>query len=117
MNDDPTQDPGGTEHARLLLAQSETALSEALMAFDLTAQRLNSGEAVPPADIAKAYSALSQARTKLINEVKEHDKRVLRAEGRDAETSLDLEAIRVEIGRRLDRIRSGLDEKGLSGLS
>lgn len=110
MTDDPSQS-ADTKRARQMLAQSEKALDEILTAFDVMAERVRSGDDVSPIELTKACTALSQARTRLINEVKEHDKRALRAEGCDREAPLDLEAVRFEIGRRLDRIRAALDEE------
>ena len=114
MHDDPSR-IAGTERARQMLAQSEKALDEILTAFDLMAERIRAGADVPATEMARSFTALSQARTRLINEVKEHDKRVLLAEGVDAAAPLDLEAVRVEIGRRLDRIRAALDEENIPG--
>ncbi len=108
-DDDPSQNDEATERARFLLSQSEKALDEVLFVFDSLSERLRTeGEPNSP-EVMRAVTAMSQARSRLINEVKEHDKRVIRSEGRDAEAPLDLDAIRAEIGRRIDRIRAALD--------
>ncbi len=112
MDDDPST-PAGTDHARRMLDQSEKALDEILIAFDLMAERIKTGDDIPATELTRSFTALGQARTRLINEVKEHEKRVLRAEGLDPEAALDLDAIRFEIGRRLDRIRAALDEEAV----
>ena len=112
QDDDPSQNEA-TERARVLLAQSEKALDEILTAFDLVSEKIRVDGDVSSAEIARSFTALSQARTKLINEVKEHDKRVLLAEGRNSEAPLDLESVRAEIGRRIDRIREGRDAEGV----
>ena len=105
MPDDPSE-MEDTARAMQLLAQSETALAEILVAFDLMAERLKSDGTPSDVDMAKLYQNTSQARSRLINEVKEHEKRTARAEGLDASAPLDLDAIQCDIGRRLDRIRA-----------
>ncbi len=112
MNDDPNRQ-ADTDRARQQLARSEKALAEVVRAFELMAERMQT-EDVSAAELTKTLTAHSQARTRLQDEVKEHDNRVLLAEGRVAEAPLDLEAIRVEIGRRIDSIRHALDEEELS---
>lgn len=113
MNDDPDQ-KAHSERALHLLAQSSQALDEALFAFDLMARGIREGEQLAPLDLAKVMTAIGTTRTKLISEVKEHDHRVLLSEGRIGDAPLDLDAIRSEIGRRLDRIHAALDEDGVS---
>ena len=113
MTDDPSRQ-AMTDRARRLLAQSEKALDDMLTAFDVMAERMHAGEDVPASELAKSLTALSQARTRLINEVKEHDNRDLFSGGRPEEAPLDLEAIRAEIGRRIGRIRDALDEEEIS---
>ena len=112
MNDEPTRQ-ADTNRARKSLAQSEKALAEVVRAFELMAERMQV-EDVPAAELTKTLTAHSQARTRLQDEVKEHDNRVLFAEGRLAEAPLDLDAIRAQIGCRLSRIRKALDEEKLS---
>lgn len=112
MNDDPTRQ-ANTDRARQALAQSEKALAEVVRAFELMAERMQA-EDVPAAELTRTLTAHSQARSRLQDEVKEHDNRVLLAEGRLAAAPLDLEAIRTAIGSRLSRIRNALDEEELS---
>ena len=114
QDDDPSQKED-TAGARQLIAQSEMAFEEAMIAFDMMKRRVDDGENVPPKDITALYVQLSQSRTRLINEVREHDKRIARAEGLDDTAPLDLDALRSSIGSRLDRIRQESDSKGFSG--
>lgn len=114
MPDDPSQKED-TAGARQLIARSEMAFEDAMTALDIIKRRVDDGDYVPPGDIAKLYQQLSASRIKLIDEVREHDKRIARAKGLDASAPLDLEALRSEIGRRLDRIRAESGSKGFSG--
>ena len=113
MNDDPS-DMAGINRAQFLLDQSGKALGDMLTAFDIMAERMRSGDDVSVSELAKSLTAMSQARTRLINEVKEHDDRGLFSGGNAGEAALDLESIRTDIGRRLDRIREALDTEGFS---
>lgn len=115
MPDDDPSHKEDTAGARQLIARSEMAFEEAMTAFDSMKRRIEGGEFVEPKDIAGLYVQLSQSRTKMINEVREHDKRIARAEGLDDTAPLDLDALRSSIGRRLDRIRDEGGSKGFSG--
>lgn len=110
MNDEPDEE-AYAERALQLLEQSRTALEDVLHGFDLMAKRIRAGEELSQAELSRALIALGQTRMKLIDEVKQHDHRVLLAEGRIADAPLDLEAIRIAIGSHIDRISTTLDEE------
>ena len=104
MADDPSA-IAGTESARRSLDRSEKSMEGLLTAFDEMAERILNGEDVTIAEMSKARVALSYVRAQLVTEVNKHEERVLVSEGLVAHAPLDLDRIRGDIGRRLDRLR------------
>ena len=97
------------EHARSLLRESEVALRDVLDALDILRARIRAGDDVPPAELSRALTAFSQARTRLTEEVTRHEDRILLATKRVASAPLDFDELRASLGRKIDRIRADLD--------
>ena len=76
--------------------------------------RLSVGEEVT-ADVSKAPMALASVRASILDEVRRNESRILQAEGLMATAELDLDQIRFDIGRRLDRIRDARGADGVPG--
>ena len=108
MTDDPAE-LAGTLRARSMLADSEAAMADILAAFSLMTERMLSDDSVPTSELPKMLTAFGQIRAKLIEEVTKHENRVLYNEGRVAHAPLDFDALRDEIGGKLDRIRAAGD--------
>lgn len=108
MTKDPS-DQADTSDARSLLENSEEALRDALTALNTLSRRVRDGEDIPPAEFTRTLTSLSQARTRLTEEVTRYEDRMLRARQRVADAALDFDAIRSEIGGKIDRIRASLD--------
>ncbi|QMU57718.1 MAG: hypothetical protein GKR98_05595 [Boseongicola sp.] len=104
----------GTNGARVLLMHSEQALEDVLAAFALLAKRIKDGDLPSDTDFAQSCRVLARTRITLIEEIQKHEKRVLVAKGNAAEAPLDFDAIKDEIGRKLDRLR---EQKGSGGAS
>ena len=102
---DTTDDPAGTARARNLLASSEQALDDLLAAFNLMAEQVRRGDTVRKAELASAIVALTKCRTNIIEEIQKHERRVLSSAGLSTAVDLDFDAVRRDIGRRLDRLR------------
>lgn len=113
MADDP-EVPEGTEHARWMLRQSEKALRDVLDGFDAMRQMMLSGEAPSISDISKARTALGNARAQLLDEVNKYEKHILLSNRLVDEAPLDLDTLKDQIGRHLDRIRDARDADGIS---
>ncbi len=95
----------GTEDARLLLEDSQRSIREMLFVFKVLSERLDGGDAVPQAELTKAITSLAGARNKLLDEVRRYEDRVLRDKKLTADSILDFDELRAELGRKLDRIR------------
>ena len=105
MPDDPSK-LAGTIVSREMLERSEKAMEDILAAFELMAERLLTGEdEMSMGELSRARLALGQTRSQLIDEVNKHEKRVLLSKGLVADSPLDFDVIRDEIGSQLDRIR------------
>ena len=91
MAEDPS-DQLGTERARSVLKA-----------------RVRQGSGVPPAELSRALTAFSQARTRLTEEVTKHEDRILLSRKRVASAPLDFEELRASLGSKIDRIRADLD--------
>ncbi|MEM8801932.1 MAG: hypothetical protein AAGF55_05305 [Pseudomonadota bacterium] len=115
MHDDDPSHKEDTAGVWQLITESEVAFRDAMTAFNLMKRRIDDGEFVQPKDVTGLYLQLSQSRSKLINEVREHDKRIARAEGLDDTAPLDLDELRSKIGGRLNRIRDESRSKEFSG--
>ena len=113
MTDDPAA-KAGTEGARRLLADSEAVLEDLIDGFRKMSDRLSDGEDVS-AEVSKARTALASVRAAILDEVRRHESRVLKAEGLTATADLDLDQIRFDIGCRLDRSRDARGTKGVPG--
>ncbi len=113
MADDPTI-IAGTFHSRRMLAQSEKAMEDILAAFELMAERILEGENVSLAELTRSRTAMAQVRAQMVEEVNKHEKRVLQSMGLTADSALDFDAIRCEIGSRLDRVRAARGSEGVS---
>lgn len=114
MADDDPAKLAGTRHARSMLAESETALSDVLVAFNLMTEHLLSDEGLSPGDVVRLLGIFAQTRTKLIDEVTKYENRVLFNEGKVAHAPLDFDKLRDQIGSKLDRIRASRGSEGLS---
>ena len=104
MTDDP-KISAGTEGARRLLTESEHVLEDLLTVFQAMRIRAVSGDDRADADLVRSGVAMASVRTTLMKEVRRHEARVLDTEGLADAVQLDLDDIRSQIGRRLDRIR------------
>ena len=104
MTDDPAAE-AGTEGARKLLVESEAVLEDLLAGFRNMSERLAEGKDVAQTEVSRTRTALAGVRATLLDEVKRHEARVFNTKGLTATAPLDLDAIRSQIGRRLDRIR------------
>lgn len=109
MADDPSV-LAGTVSARFALEQSEVALMDVIEAFQIIAKRMKDSEdEISLAELQRAKTAMAQVRNQLVDEVKNHEKRVLQSEGLVADAPLDFDTIRASIGRKLDSIRDAGD--------
>ena len=104
MADDPSA-IAETKRARWRLEQSEKSMEDLLAAFDLMAERMMKGEEVTIAEISKARTAIGYVRAQLMDEVNKYEERVLTEKGLVEHAPLDFDAIRRDVGRRLDRLR------------
>ena len=111
MTDDPAA-KAETEGARRLLADSEAVLEDLIDGFRRMSDRLSVGEDVT-VEVSKAPMALASVRASILDEVRRNESRILQAEGLMA--TADLDQIRFDIGRRLDRIRDARGADGISG--
>ena len=111
MTDDPAA-KAETEGARRLLADSEAVLEDLIDGFRRMFDRLSVGEDVTVED-SKAPMALASVRAPILDEVRRNESRILQAEGLMA--TADLDQIRFDIGRRLDRIRDARGADGVPG--
>ena len=106
MSDDPYV-AAGTSKARWLLAESEEALWDVLQALKLMRKRMEAGENLSPAEMQKGLMVLGATRSKLLEEVRKHERQIFFENGLLADAPLNFEEIRGEIGRSLDRLRAG----------
>ena len=105
MTDDPSK-LAGTIASRELLSKSEKSMQDILAAFELMAERiLEDKENLSKAELSQARIALAQTRSQLVDEVNKYEQRVLLSKGLVANAPLDFDAIRAEVGGKLDRIR------------
>ncbi|MEO0917478.1 MAG: hypothetical protein AAFY31_10930 [Pseudomonadota bacterium] len=107
MADDPS-DFSDIDRSRALLAESDEALREALAAFAILKERLLADETVPPTELAKALTSISQNRGRVTDDMRKHEDRILFNTKRVAHAPLDFDQLRFEIGSTLDRIRTTL---------
>ncbi len=104
MTDDPSK-KAGTDDARLLLRQGERALRDLLIAFDLLSDRIMDGDLPKTSDLAMVCATHAKVRTSLLEEIQKHERRVVISEGLTNDAPLDLDTLRHEIGRKIDRVR------------
>jgi len=104
MTDDPIGKTGA-DASRRLLAQSEQILRDLMAAFETAAGRLRATDAPLDTDISSAIVMLAKTRTTVIQEIQTNDKRVQLSGGVFTHRPHNFDAVRGEIGRRLDRIR------------
>ena len=112
MADDPSV-KAGTGDARLLLESGEKALRDLLIAFDLLSERILDGDLPEERDLARTCVTLAKVRSTLMEEIQKHERRVLMSEGLRDEAPIDFEAVRKDIGRRIDRITEQEETKGI----
>jgi hypothetical protein len=93
MTDDPYR-LAGTDHARRMLRESETALWDVLAALNLMKRRLAADEEMPPAEMQKALLALGTTRRRLLDEVRNHERQIFFEHGLIDDAPLDFDAIR-----------------------
>ncbi len=103
MAEDPSV-KAGTGDARLLLESGEKALRELLIAFDELSERIRDGDLAAERDLARTCVTLAKVRSTLMEEIQKHERRVLMSEGLNDEAPIDFDAIRKDIGRRIDRL-------------
>ncbi|MEM6385763.1 MAG: hypothetical protein AAF718_05950 [Pseudomonadota bacterium] len=111
---DESSDFSDIERSRELLEQSDEALQEALLAFAILKERLLADETVPPSDVAKALTNISQHRGRVTDDMRKHEDRLLFQSKRVANAPLDFDKLRSDIGRKVDRIRDALRTRGIS---
>ena len=104
MADDPSA-LAETQSARDKLRRSERSMELLLEAFDDLIERLRNGENVTVAEMSKTRSAMIHVRSQLVDEVNKYEESILFSEGLVEHAPLDLDAIRRDVGRRLDRLR------------
>ncbi|SFS07935.1 hypothetical protein SAMN05444714_0976 [Yoonia litorea] len=75
-------------------------------------EQLRAGEGTKPADVLKKIGELQTAHIKVLEQEKAYHDSLGQKDGPEA---LDFDAIRAEIGRRLDRIRAVQDADDVSG--
>lgn len=105
MTDDPTGQTGA-DASRRLLAQSEQILRDLMAAFETAAGRLRATDALPDTDISSAIVMLAKTRTTVIQEIQTNDKRDQLSGGVFSHKPHNFDAVRDELGRKLDRIRN-----------
>jgi len=110
MADEPSV-KAGTGDARLLLESGEKAMRDLLMAFDNLSGQVRGGDVPPERDLARACVTLTRVRTTLMEEIQKHERRVLMSEGLTDEAPIDFDAIRTDIGRRIDNLIKQEKEK------
>jgi hypothetical protein len=98
--------PKRTKHARWMLRQSEKALRDVLDGFDAMQEMMQSGEAPSISEIMKARTALGNTRAQLLEEVNKYERHILLSKGLIDEAPIDFDAIKDQIGSRLDRLRA-----------
>ena len=113
MTDEPTG-KAGTERARDLLERTANLLSDYMISFEIMANELQRGGVVKDTDFARTLTGISKTRSQLLGEIKAYERHVLKEGGLLPDAPLDLDAIRAEIGRRLDRFREAQRAKGVS---
>ena len=113
MADDPEVSQE-TKHARWMLGQSEKALEDILVAFEEMRLQILEGGTLTGGDLTKARISLGQTRAQLLDEVNKYERHVLLSNGLTAEAPLNFDAIKDQIGSRLDRIRIARDAEGFS---
>lgn len=104
MTDDSTGKTGA-DASRRLLEQSEQILRDLLAAFDTVSGRMRAAEAPLDSDISSAIVMLARTRTTVIQEIQTNDKRVQLSGGVISKKPHNFDAVRDDLGRRLDRIR------------
>jgi len=113
MNDDPSG-KAGTGPSRWLLGAGGTAVEDLLAALRLLSLRPRTDEDPALVSLAQARTALGQMRAQLIEEVLRHEQRIPDSEQPVAEAPVDFDAVKCEIGSRLDRIRDARRAGGVS---
>ncbi|MBT8423622.1 MAG: hypothetical protein KJO67_01505 [Silicimonas sp.] len=104
MTDDP-KISAGTEGARRLLTESAHVLEDLLTGFDAMRIRAVREDDLADGKVTQSNVAMASVRMTILKEVRRHEARVLDTEGLADAVRLDLDDIRSQIGRRLDRIR------------
>ena len=94
MTDDDPAEMAGTLRARSMLEESQAAMADLLIAFNLMTEHMLSDDSLSPADITKLLGISAQVRTKLIDEVTKYENRVLFNAGKVAHAPLDFDEIR-----------------------
>ncbi|MGR3513304.1 MAG: hypothetical protein ACU0GG_11100 [Paracoccaceae bacterium] len=113
MADDPS-DFSDIERSRELLVESDEALREALAAFAILKERLLADETVPPTELAKALTSISQNRGRVTDDMRKHEDRILFRSKRVANAPLDFDQLRSDLGCKIDRLRRSLGTGGVS---
>lgn len=107
MADDPS-DFSDIERSRELLVESDEALREALAAFAILKERLLADETVPPTELARALTSISQNRGRVTDDMRKHEDRILFRSKRVANAPLDFDQLRSDLGGKIDRLRRSL---------
>lgn len=113
MPDDPSILHGAFKSRRMLEA-TETAMAGYLASFDALAQRLLDGDRVTIGETTQSLVAVAKMRLQLIEGIRAYEKHAFHANGADGGPDLDLDALRDEVGRRLDRLRAARGAGGVS---
>lgn len=98
-----------------LLAEAEAHYEDALEAVRALKARLAEGAEPPAAEISRIAQDYRRATQTLFDERKRLDDQRKREAGVVHDYALDLDAARVEIGRKLDRLRAARGAAGVSG--
>ena len=101
-----------TAAARFVLDQSEDLLRNIIVQMQAMVSRIEASEEVTQSEVSKVVSNLNQNRSRLIDEVSKHENRILIEQKRVAHAPLDFDELRLEIGRKIDRIRNAIDPDG-----
>lgn len=104
MADDPSA-IAETKSARNRLKRSERSMELLLEAFDDLIERLKNGDGVTVTEMSKTRTAMINVRSQLVDEVNKYEESILLSEGLVEHAPLDFDAIRRDVGRRLDRLR------------
>ena len=104
MTDDPA-DTAGTEGERLFPLVEGGLVNGVLNVLRDMSRHPAPGDEPGPDGQAMSGADLSAMRSGILKEVLRHDARVFDTKGQGDAAPVDLDDIRVSIGRRLDRIR------------